>query len=119
VVECTQVGIASIRFCPSGSGLSGEPGCAITVDCSTLMWDLAQRLSAGESLEELTPDLHYGLLAEVDEFARELLARLQSTLEVDMSHESNRLSNSPEPATIHPSWNEEGFSFCGLGFLLC
>lgn len=82
------------------------------------MSDLAQRLLAGESLEQLLPDLHYSLLAEVEEFAGELLARVQAVLEVEMSHiEATRLSNSPEPATVSPSSSEEGFSFFSIGLL--
>ena len=68
------------------------------------MRDLAERFEDGEAADDLVEDLHYGLMAEVEEFVSELLARLQSACEGDMSYTcTNRLSNSPEPATLRPS----------------
>jgi hypothetical protein len=45
------------------------------------MSDAATRLSAGEPLADLMPDLHYGVMAEVEEFLSRLLDRLQSTID--------------------------------------
>lgn len=74
----------------------------ITVDCCALMADLSHRLSAGGSIEELIADLYYGVMVEIEAFARTLFDRLQRLLEGAMS-QSIGLNNSPEPATIRPS----------------
>ncbi len=63
------------------------------------MSDAAARLSAGEAFADLMPDLHYGVMAEVEEFLVRLLHQLQSTVEADMNNPIG-LNNSPQPTTI-------------------
>jgi hypothetical protein len=65
------------------------------------MSDFAVRLSSGEDLGQLFADLHYGLLAELDEVARRLLVDLCSAMEVAMNNQIGR-SNSPQPTTMMP-----------------
>lgn len=91
-----------------GSGLSGEPNCTITVDCSGLLSDVAARLSAGETLAEMMPDLHYGVLAELEECLGILLAQLQQTIGGPMNNPIGN-NNSPEPTIIMPPFPSGAF----------
>src|SRR5437868_14485929 len=73
-------GLSTSGFTWTGCGLSGRPECLIIIDCCDLNSDLARRLSAGETLSEMMSELHYGIMAEVEGFARELLNTLQTTI---------------------------------------
>lgn len=84
----------------------------VTIDCSDLLSDFAARLLAGEPLSELMPDLHYGILAELEECLRLILAQLQSKMEVIMNNPIGNNNNS-EPTTTCPSQPAKGV------FLLC
>jgi len=63
------------------------------------MSDADTRLSAGEPLADLMPDLYYGVMAEVEEFLVRLLHQLQSTVEENMNNPIG-LNNSPQPTTF-------------------
>lgn len=84
-----------------GCGLAGGSNCTTTIDCSDLTSDFAARLSSGEDLDQLFTDLHYGLLAEVDEVINWLRVQLHSTMEVAMNNQIGR-SNSPQPTSNVP-----------------
>ena len=61
--------------------------------------DLRLRLESGEEIQSILADLEYGVMAELDEFARRLLVLLTATLEETMDHTIyNGLSASPQPA---------------------
>jgi len=79
----------------------------ITIDCSGLMSDFATRISAGETFAELLPDLHYGVLAELEEFLSRILAQLLLTTEDAMNGQIGN-NNSSEPTTILSLRNREG-----------
>jgi hypothetical protein len=81
----------------------------ITIDCSGLLSDFATRLSAGETLAELMPDLLYGILAELEEVLDQLLTHLLMQ-EVKMNNVIGR-NNSPEPANLLPPRNR-GLFYC-------
>ena len=69
------------------------------MDCSNLVSDLRLRLESGEEIQSILADLEYGVMAELDEFARRLLVLLTATLEGTMDHTIyNGLSTSPQPA---------------------
>ncbi len=88
---------------PGGCGLSGEPEHLITIDFNDLNSDVERRLSAGETLTDLMPELHYGVMVELEVLLGELLNRLQTTIEVSMIEESQGgLNSSPQPTTFLP-----------------
>ena len=61
--------------------------------------DLRLRIESGEEIQSILADLEYGVMAELDEFARGLLVLLTATLEGTMDHTIyNGLSASPQPA---------------------
>ena len=62
--------------------------------------DLRLRLESGEEIQSILADLEYGVMAELDEFARRLLVLLTATLGGGtMDHTIyNGLSASPQPA---------------------
>ncbi len=65
------------------------------------MSDTVRRLSAGGTFAELMPDLHYGVLAELEECLSKLLNQLQETVEANMNNPIES-SNSPEPTNVQP-----------------
>jgi len=68
------------------------------------MHDTTTRLSAGETLAELMPDLHYGVLAELEECLSKLLDLLQSKVEEAMVGKIPiGRSDSPELTMFLPS----------------
>jgi len=73
----------------------------VTIDFSDIMSDIAARLSAGETLAERMHDLHYGVMAELEEGLRVILAQIQSTQEINMNNQIGYNIN-PEPTTILP-----------------
>lgn len=89
-----------IWFTCTGCVLSGEPDCLITVDCCDLVSDFRSRLASGESLDSILADLEYGVMAELEEFARKLLVLLTETPgETTMVKTTdNGLSTSTQPA---------------------
>jgi hypothetical protein len=66
--------------------------------------DTIARLSESESLSELLPDLHYGVIAEVEECLGKILTLLQSEIEETMNRKNPiGSSNSPQPTLFLPS----------------
>jgi len=64
-----------------------------------LVSDLRLRLDSDEEIQSILADLEYGVMAELDEFARRLLVLLTATPEETMDHTIyNGLSASPQPA---------------------
>jgi hypothetical protein len=51
------------------------------VDCGNLVLDLRRRIESGENLDLISADLEYGVMAELDEFARRILILLTRNLE--------------------------------------
>lgn len=86
-----------------GSGLPGTADTQITIDCSKLLKDLQDRLSAGDSLADLMHDMHYGVLAEVEECLDRLLGLIQLKMEKTMVNTITVGRNtSPEPPKSLP-----------------
>ena len=85
----------------------------MTVDCSSLLSDIAERLSAGETFAEMMSDLHYAVLAEIEEYLDGVLSLIQVTFEevsVNNSQEM-RPNNNPEPMLLLPPRLEGVFNF--------
>ena len=83
---------------PLGSGLSGGPD-SVTVDCSELLSGI---ISTQETLVEMMPDLHYGILAELEECLDKVLNLVQSTVQEGTMNEQIRPNSNPEPMTSLP-----------------
>lgn len=81
--------------------LSGESDSLIIVDCGDLLSDFRSRMDSGENLSLIFADLEYGVMAELEEFARRLLILLTETLEgTNMLTNDNGLSTGTQQATI-------------------
>ncbi len=80
--------------------LSGESGSLVIVDCGDLVSNFRSRLESGENSDLIFADLEYGVLAELEEFARRLLVLLSDTLgETNMVNANdNGLSTSSQQA---------------------
>lgn len=81
----------------------------ITVDCSKLVKDLRDRLSAGSPDADLHHDIYYGVEAEVDEFLRKLLSLVKSHMGNNMDKNIPNVvavnvgcSTNPEPSHLIP-----------------
>ncbi len=83
---------------PVGSGLPGGPD-LVTVDCSSLLTDLDSRVASEEGSETIMADLHYGVMAEVEEFLHALLPRIQEVMMVNQLRMRSPIS--PELTNIH------------------
>lgn len=73
------VQVVSFLICLFSCEFSGESDYLITVDCSDLVSDFKSRLETGEQPDLLLVDLEYGVMAELEDFARKLLIFLTET----------------------------------------
>jgi len=106
-----QVRVAVSGLHPLGSGLSGRPD-SVTVDCSALLSDIVVRFSAGETLAAMMSDLHYGILAELEECLDKVLNLVQLTVEETMDNSQQIIpDSSPEPMTSFPLLPEGVFYY--------
>jgi hypothetical protein len=74
------------------------------------MLDFATRVSAGETLAELISDLHYGVMAELEECLRIILSQIQSRIEENVNNPIGN-NNSSEPTKIQLLHDREGAFF--------
>jgi hypothetical protein len=72
------------------------------VDCGDLVSDLRRRIQSGENLDVIFADLDYGIMAELEEFARRLLVLLTETMKGPfMNTDTTGLSTDSQQAKIH------------------
>ncbi len=85
------------------SGLSSEPDCVITVDCSRLCADLIMRVSSTEDIDRIIGDLIHSIEVDITEFTQQLIQMIVRLLRNYMSNSTSvRFSNSPEATLIQP-----------------